>query len=403
MGIEAGQRIGDYEVIRALGAGGLGAVYQVRHTISGRSEAMKLMLPGLLDTPDMAERFHREVRLLASLNHVNIAGLHTAFYHDKQLVMVMEFVEGQTFTSLTRNAPVAVPNAIDWMSQALLALGVAHAAGIVHRDIKPGNIMLTKDGVVKLLDFGIAFKEASPHLTQAGHIVGSLNYMSPEQFNGGRVTPLSDLYSVGITLYELVTRQLPFTGSTTYEIMTAHLHKTPVPANEINPNLPLYLSQAIQRALAKDPAQRFQSADEFRLALNTPVATPQGFAGPSATVVVSPAGAAPKAYVPYTQPPPPQFSNAPPARVPEPPVPSNTYSQSRVAGAPTGNTQPPAEGALPIDEVAKLLAVHIGPVAKFVVKKLSATCATVDQLYAAAAKEIPSAEGRNQFLRSRRR
>jgi serine/threonine-protein kinase len=377
MGIEAGQRIGDYEVIRAIGAGGLGAVYEVKHAISGRSEALKVMLPGLLDTPEMAERFHREIRLLASLNHFNIAGLHTAFYHEKQLVMVMEFVEGVTFSTLTRGAPVSVKEAVHWISQVLSALSAAHAAGIVHRDIKPGNIMLTKDGVVKLLDFGIAFRETSPHLTQAGHIFGSLNYMSPEQFTGGPVTPQSDIYSTGITLYELLTRQLPFTGSTTYEIMTAHLEKTPVPPNQINPSLPVFLCQAIERSLAKNPAQRFSSAEEFRIALNSAEAL-NG-------VAISPAAFAETLIMP-----------------PQSIVPSGSSSKpSRITGpAPTTSS---GEGPLPVEEVTKLLAVHIGPVAKFVVKKLSAQCTSADQLYAAAAKEIPTTEARNQFLRSRRR
>jgi serine/threonine-protein kinase len=382
MGIEAGQRIGDYHVIRALGAGGLGAVYEVKHAISGRSEALKVVLPGLLESPEMAERFHREIRLLASLNHFNIAGLHTAFYHENQLVMVMEFVEGQTFAAITRGAPISIRNAIDWISQVLLALGAAHASGIVHRDIKPGNIMLTKDGVVKLLDFGIAFRETATHLTQAGHIFGSLNYMAPEQFTGGPVTPLSDIYSTGITLYELVTRQLPFTGSTTYEIMNAHLEKPPLPPHQLNPGLPLFLCQAIERALAKNPAQRFQSAQEFRLALNGGA---EALNGPA----VGSAGFADTVLMPH--------GSATPAHV----YPAGSSSRPPTQGrTPTHSV---AEGALPVEEVTKLLAVHIGPVAKFVVKKLSTTCTSADQLYAAAAKEIPSTEARNQFLRSRRR
>jgi serine/threonine-protein kinase len=377
MGIEAGQRIGDYQVIRAIGAGGLGAVYEVKHVISGRSEALKVVLPGLLDTPEMAERFHREIRLLASLNHFNIAGLHTAFYHENQLVMVMEYVEGQTFAAITRGAPISVQNAIDWVSQVLRALAVAHAAGIVHRDIKPGNIMLTKEGVVKLLDFGIAFRETAPHLTRAGHIFGSLNYMAPEQFTGGPVTPLADIYSTGITLYELVTRQLPFTGSTTYEIMTAHLEKPPVPPNQINPALPRFLCQAIERSLAKNPTERFQSADEFRLALNN---GGEVLNGVLAETLIMPPGATTPAYGHAAG-----SSSTPPATHGKTP----THAQT--------------EGALPMEEVTKLLAVHIGPVAKFVVKKLSATCTSADQLYAAAAKEIPTTEARNQFLRSRKR
>ena len=378
MTIEAGQKIGDYQVIRALGAGGLGAVYQVKHVISGRSEAMKMILPGLLDTPEMAERFQREIRLLASLNHINIAGLHNAFYFATQLVMVMEFVEGQTFATLTRSAPVAAPNAINWVSQVLLALGVAHSAGIVHRDIKPGNIMLTKDGVVKLLDFGIAFQEAAKHLTRTGHMVGSLNYMAPEQFTGDRVTALADIYSVGITLYEMVTRQLPFTGSTTYEIMSAHLHKNPVPPNQLNPNLPAFLCQAIERSLAKDPARRFQSADEFRLALNGDSAASSLPEAIAATFVVP---------VPA------------PVAIPQPPSSSRPVSSPRQSDLRSNVFK--SQSSLPVDEVTKLLAVHIGPIAKVIVKKLASKCSSPDQLYTLAAQEIPAGPARNDFLRSR--
>jgi serine/threonine-protein kinase len=204
-------------------------------------------------------------------------------------------------------------------------------------------------------------------------MVGSLNYMAPEQFTGDRVTALADIYSVGITLYELVTRQLPFTGSTTYEIMSAHLHKNPVPPNQLNPNLPLFLCQAIERSMAKDPARRFQSADEFRLALNG-VGAASSLQGSIAATFVVP--------------------------LPTPVRQTPSYSRPG-AGSRHSDAVLTGPGSLPVDEVTKLLAVHIGPIAKVLVKKLAGKCSSADQLYILAAQELPAGPARNDFLRSR--
>ncbi|HEX4230158.1 MAG TPA: serine/threonine-protein kinase [Bryobacteraceae bacterium] len=362
MRIEAGQRIGDYQVVRALGVGGLGAVYQVKHLISGRFEAMKVLLTERPESPETAERFHREIKVLASLNHLNIAGLHNAFYHGDQLVMIMEFVEGQTLSSLSRKGPIPVASSANWISQVLSALRVAHAAGIIHRDIKPSNVMLTPDGTVKLLDFGIAYSEQSTHLTRAGLIIGTVNYMSPEQFSGDRVTALSDIYSVGVTLYELLTGRLPISGSTTFDIMNGHLYTVPPSPTSLNPNLPEFLSRAADRALAKDPSRRFPSANEFRNALQFPV---------QETV------AAPHRHAPG----------------------SPIHASGNVTNPPSQPVTASA-GHLPVEEVTLRLAAYIGPVARLVVRKLAPACGTADQLYQEAAKEISSPEERAQFLRS---
>ena len=266
-GIEIGLKIGDYEVTGRLGAGGLGMVYEVRHLISGRAEAMKVLLPSQMGTEAMVERFRREVQLLATLNHPNIANLHNAFYYQGQLVMVMELVHGETLRD--RNHRIAMPLAavLNHASQILSALSFAHQAGVVHRDIKPSNIMITDQDVVKLLDFGIAITDRSVGLTTPGFLLGSLNYMSPEQLNGEKATARSDIYSVAVTLYEVLTGRLPFTGATNYEIMLAHLHRTPVTPSEVNPVIPLAVSQTVMRALAKDPLERFATASAFHLAL----------------------------------------------------------------------------------------------------------------------------------------
>ena len=264
---QIGERVGDYQIIEILGAGGMGQVYKVRNAISERVEAMKVLLPNLENNAELADRFMREIKVQASLDHPNIAALHTAQRIGNQLVMVMEFVEGQTIESLLRSGPLPLQQAISYTQQVLSALSFAHARGVVHRDIKPPNIMLTPGGIVKLMDFGIAKLAADPKLTQTGHTVGSLYYMSPEQINGAALDPRSDLYSLGVTLYEMVTGQRPFKGDSDYSIMSAHLVAKPVPPIQVDPRLPDTLNEIIMMAIAKDPAQRFQSADAFRAAL----------------------------------------------------------------------------------------------------------------------------------------
>ncbi len=268
MDLSIGSTIGDYQVIDILGAGGMGKVYKVRNVISDRVEAMKVLLPDLSGAPDLADRFQREIKLQASLVHPNITQLHTAVRVDNQLLMVMEFVEGQPFDRLLSQGPLPVPAAVEAIAQVLAALEFAHARGVVHRDIKPGNMMRTPDGTVKLMDFGIARAAADQKLTMTGMTVGSAYYMSPEQIRGAaNLDGRADLYSVGVTLYELVTGKRPFDGDSQYAIMQAHLEKVPVPPIELDPKLPRELNDVILLAVAKNPDERFQSAAAFRNAL----------------------------------------------------------------------------------------------------------------------------------------
>ena len=270
MSYNIGDRVGDYEIIDVLGAGGMGKVYKVRNVITERVEAMKVLLPNLASDPDLADRFMREIKVQASLQHPNIAALHTALRLNNQLIMLIEFVEGSTIESLQRNGPVPVPKAIDYVRQVLLALSYAHSHGVVHRDIKPANMMLTPAGEVKLMDFGIAKLSEDRRLTKTGHTVGSLYYMSPEQIQGDvDLGPRADLYSLGVSLYEMVTRTRPFQGDSDYSVMAAHLNSQPVPPIQIDPTLPSALSDVILMAIAKNPDQRFQSADAFRRALES--------------------------------------------------------------------------------------------------------------------------------------
>src|SRR5215472_10365979 len=266
---ETVHRIGDYEILEVLGAGGMGKVFKVRNVISDRIEAMKVLLPDLAGHKDLADRFLREIKLLASLNHPNIASLRTALTIGNQLVMIMEFVEGTTLAARVEHGPVPPTDAVDYIDQVLVALSYAHRQQIIHRDIKPANMMVTPQGLVKLMDFGIARSGQDRGMTMTGTTLGSLYYMSPEQVKGEGVDARSDLYSVAVSLYELVTGRRPFQAESNYSLMSAHLKQPPRPPIELQPGLPSALNQVILMGLAKAPAQRFQSADAFRDALKS--------------------------------------------------------------------------------------------------------------------------------------
>jgi eukaryotic-like serine/threonine-protein kinase len=378
MAFEPGQKVGDYEIVGKLGAGGLGAVYEVKHLISQRREAMKILLPDLSGTPEMVQRFRREVQTLATLNHVNIAALHTAFYYEDQLAMVMELVTGETLRDRHLKGPIPLAQTLGFIAQVLQALVYAHNLGVVHRDIKPSNVMITESGSIKLLDFGIALTGQASGLTRAGYLLGSLNYMSPEQVNGGKATPRSDIYSVGVALYELLTGKLPITGETTYQIMMNHMNQVPTPPHEIAPEVPAGLSASVMRALKKDPDLRFASAEDFLQGLQ---ATDSSRSIDTALTVPMPS-------------PLPVASAAPPATVLVEQKPGS-ISQEQKASSGSGFQ------SLPLEQVSRKLAVYIGPVAKFVVKKLAAQHNDIDTIYREAAKQITSDADRAAFLRSK--
>jgi eukaryotic-like serine/threonine-protein kinase len=269
MAVEVGQRIGDYEILSLLGTGGMGRVYCVKNVISDRIEAMKILLPNLVAEPDLAARFTAEIRTLASFDHPNIAQLRTAFQHENQLVMIMEFVEGVTLEKKASKASLPVDEVLSYASQVLAALAYAHSRGVIHRDLKPANMMVTGHGVIKLMDFGIAKSTGDLQLTRPGTTMGSVYYMSPEQVSGGTVDARSDIYSLGVTLYELLTGRRPFQADTAFSVLNAQLNTPPQPPIELNLSLPPALNNIIMTALGKDPAVRFQTADAFRNALRS--------------------------------------------------------------------------------------------------------------------------------------
>jgi eukaryotic-like serine/threonine-protein kinase len=325
---EANKRIGDYQILDELGSGGMGRVWRVRNVITDRIEAMKVLLPDLAGRQELAARFQREIKLMASLNHPNIAALRTAFTADNQLYMVMEYVEGTNLADKLEKGPIPVGDAVNYTSQVLSAVSYAHQQHIIHRDIKPANMMLTPQGVIKLMDFGIARAGEERSLTMTGTTMGSLSYMSPEQVKGEATDARSDLYSVGVSLYEFVTGQRPFTATSDYSIMAAHVKEAPKPPVELHPGLPAALNEIILMAIAKDPAQRFQTADAFRNALSSvPVSAPtpamleattvESMAAlPSVPAAPTATPAAPVAALKSPTPPPP---NPTPTPMPPPP------------------------------------------------------------------------------------
>ena len=291
MSEEINTRIGDYQILNELGSGGMGRVYRVRNVISDRIEAMKVLLPDLVGRQELAARFLREIKLMASLNHPNIAQLRTAFTANNQLVMIMEYVEGSTLADrLEKHGPIPVPEALNYIGQVLDALSYAHQQHVIHRDIKPANIMVTPQGAVKLMDFGIARAGDAHSLTMTGTTLGSLGYMSPEQVQGEATDARSDLYSVGVSLYEMVTGQRPFRADSDFSLMTAHVRELPKPPIELQPGLPPELNEIILISIAKDPAQRFQSAEAFANALSSVRATAS--AGQAAALEASKASTA---------------------------------------------------------------------------------------------------------------
>ncbi len=267
---ESLKRLGDYEILNELGAGGMGRVYRVRNVLTDRVEAMKVLLPNLQGHEEVAARFLREIKVLAALNHPNIAGLRTALTIENQLVMVMEFVEGQSLSARLNAGAIPVGEALNYLDQVLDALSYAHKSHVIHRDIKPANMMLTRQGQVKLMDFGIAHTEAgedAKKLTATGSTLGSISYMSPEQVKGEKTDERSDLYSLGISFYEMVTGRKPFDEGSSFSIMAAHINQAPTPPIELHPEIPPIVNQLILKSIAKAPGERYQTADTFRAAV----------------------------------------------------------------------------------------------------------------------------------------
>src|SRR6266536_1185901 len=254
---------GRYKILKKIGAGGMADVYCAEDQELGRQVAIKILNDRHAGDEQFVERFRREAQNAAGLNHPNIVSIYDRGEAEGTYYIAMEFLDGRTLKELlVKNGPTPIPIAIDYARQILGALAFAHRNGIVHRDIKPHNIVVGTDGRLKVTDFGIARSGAS-QMTEAGSIVGTAQYLSPEQARGAPVDPRSDVYSLGIVMYEMLTGKVPFTGDTPVEIAMKHLSTTPEPPSEKRPEVPHELDMVVLRALAKHPDDRYQSAQEM--------------------------------------------------------------------------------------------------------------------------------------------
>jgi serine/threonine protein kinase len=263
-----GSVVGNYKIIDKIGEGGMGAVFKGVDLMLEREVAIKMLRPELASQPNVVERFRTEAVTLAKLNHPNVATLHSFFRQGEDFFMVMEFVRGETLDSMIRqHGAMPCDQAVALFSMALKGIDHAHKMGIVHRDIKPANMMLTDTGSIKVMDFGIARVLGTDRMTRAGHLIGTAEYMSPEQVRGEETDARSDIYSLGILLYEMLTGRVPFNSTSEYQLMRSQIEDAPAPPRTFSPNIPLGVEQAIMRALAKKREARYQSASEFRTSL----------------------------------------------------------------------------------------------------------------------------------------
>jgi|GEM_PF-2155670 len=284
------KHIGPYRLVRALGKGGMGVVYEGVDTRLNRRVAIKTARMDRIDPSDQEarERFLREARAAAALNHPGIITIYEADEWEGGLFIAMEFVEGTDLAGwVRRNGPPTVEQAVNWLATLSETLAFAHRRGIVHRDIKPANILVPDEGHLKITDFGIARLESST-LTQEGAILGTPNYMSPEQFLGRKADGRADLFSLAVVGYELLTGTRPFTGDSFTAIMHHVLHTPPVPPDMLNPDIDAPLRDVLLKALSKAPSERFPDGEAFAAALRDALSTRLAPIPEAPTVVISP-------------------------------------------------------------------------------------------------------------------
>ena len=265
-----GELIDHYRVLELVGRGAMGVVYKALDVNLDRAVAIKVMSAEARNDPAFVERFRQEARVQGALNHPNVALLFDYFVHDGAPVAVMEFIDGESLEQLIRRrGPIPAHEAIPIFKQALRGVAAAHRAGIIHRDLKPSNLMIAKDDIVKVMDFGIAKRQGVTDASKASTTIGSPLYMAPEQILGRPVDCRTDIYALGITLYELLAGQRPFNsrGKAEYLVLDAHVNQLPEPPTVYRYGIPQPIVDAVMRSLAKEPNARFQSADDFMRAL----------------------------------------------------------------------------------------------------------------------------------------
>lgn len=372
------RHIGKYRLDGLLGQGAMGVVYRAHDPLIDRTVALKTVRRDLGDdeqTREMIERFRKEAQAAGRLMHPNIVAVHEYGETDDLAYIAMEFVDGTPLSALLAEQLPALPQVLEWSSDLLAALDYSHAHGVVHRDVKPANLLVTRDGRIKISDFGIARIESST-LTQTGAMLGTPSYMSPEQFRGETVDGRSDLFSAGVVLYQLLTGKRPFSGSTA-TVMQQVLNHTPVWPTQLNAALPAGIDGVLLRALSKDPRERFATAREFQRALSEALEGETGTAAPP--VVQMDADATILASSPMLQ----------------------VLGTQADAGASlhgTGATLPlPSwlQAALP--SVETMLTRQIGPMARLLLRKIAPLATDFDHLTRQLLVHIPSPQAKNLF------
>ncbi|MBV6517369.1 MAG: Serine/threonine-protein kinase PknD [Planctomycetes bacterium] len=262
--------LGEYRNLKQIARGAMGIIFRGEHVKSGRVVALKVLPLQMVQDMREIERFRREIETVTSLSHPNIVKIEAFGQDDDFYYYAMEFIEGRSLRELIHDRGHLSPyHAAEIVRDAARGMAYAHRHGVIHRDIKPSNLMVTKEGQVKVVDFGLAFTKASPTLTATGLSLGTPSYMSPEQIEGGRaeVTERSDIYSLGVTLYEAVTGRRPFEGENHYDVLKRVLFDEPPSAMDLNPTVPRELSLVIARAMAKSVHERYANMDAMAEAL----------------------------------------------------------------------------------------------------------------------------------------
>ena len=318
----------------------MGTVYRAVDLMLEREVAIKAIRPELSREPEIVERFRAEAKMLARLSHPAIATIYSFFVDGEDVFLAMEFVRGRSLSGVLQSAgPLPWERAVPLLAGALDGIEQAHRVGIVHRDLKSDNLMVTESGTLKVMDFGIARLIGGSRLTRTGLLVGTLHYMAPEQIRGEEVDRRTDVYALGAVLYEMLTGRVPFQGASDYAVLKAHVEEDPAPPSTAMPGLPPWLDQAILKALAKAPAERFQTVEELRLYL-LGQGSPAAAAGPT---LVIPAADTPTLHMAPT------VASVRPPSAATPPAPA---ALSSTPATPPPAPSPPSSPAQPIPRAA---------------------------------------------------